>query len=335
MSAVIARRRRAGRSTARRDLSGHRPRHPTATSSSPCSVAAARARARCCGRSPASTRSRRVGTRSRAAVGRVPGRRGCCRGPGARQRASSACRERRTQRRAGEPRWPRSASRPRGRLAQDALRRRGPARRAGPGARPRARAAAARRAVRCARRADPHPHARPAAAALRPPPTRRCCSSPTTSTRRSLLADRVLVLDGGRFRSTSGSTSTVPATAPTRRSPRSARACSPSSASTPTPSIEPEPTTDPHTRPTTTEGAIRPMTRHPSRYRLPPPRSRSTSDRCPAPSVPRSAASTSAAARRRRRRRDPAAWLECKVVFFPGQHLDADEHRRSRARSAS
>ena len=39
-------------------------------------------------------------------------------------------------------------------------------------------AAAPRRAVRCPRRADPHPHARPAAGALRPPPPRRRARHP-------------------------------------------------------------------------------------------------------------------------------------------------------------
>ena len=60
--------------------------------------------------------------------------------------------------------------RPRARLAARAVRRRAAARRAGPLAGPRPAAAAGRRAVRRARRADPDPDARAAARAVRPAP---------------------------------------------------------------------------------------------------------------------------------------------------------------------
>ena len=105
--------------------------------------------------------------------------------------------------------------RPGRRLAADPVRRRGPARLPGPGAGPRARPAAARRAVQRARRADPDQPCTAWCSGCGRTTSPPSCWSPTTSTRRIALADRVLVLDGGRIASAAGSTRPGPATATT------------------------------------------------------------------------------------------------------------------------
>ena len=122
------------------------------------------------------------------------------------------------------------------------------------------RAAAARRAVRRARRADPDPHARPRAASCAPATTPPCCSSPTTSTRpscsptgSSCSPTACISLD------VAGRHPQPPPRGATPPSSTSAPACSPSSGSTRAPRVA----THPDQSPTTTS----PTTHHP---RIPP-----------------------------------------------------------------
>ena len=197
-------------------------------------------------------------------------------------------------------------------------------------------AAAARRAVRRARRADPHPDARASCSELcAPPPARRSCSSPTTSTRRSLLADRVLVLtDGVHLARRPVDVPSPRASRATRRVRRPALRLlaelgvdetptstwpTPTSVTTSTTS-QATATTIPSPRPPMT------ITDIPHRIALDvTPLSGTIGAEIRGVDLPPLDDDDVAAIR--------AAWLERKVVFFPGQHLDArPSTSRSRAR---
>ena len=332
--------RRAAPFDGRDDLRRHRPRHRPQRVRRPARAQRLRQEHPAAGARRARSRVRRLGARARPLDRSCSRNRGCCRGGGCEPTSSSACRAthgRRAGRRGARRGRPVG---PRRRVAGHAVGRRGAARRPGPGARPRAGAAAARRAVRRARRAHAAEDARPAPGALPPAPARGTARDPRRRRGDRARRPRARCSTAAGSAAIAGSNSTIPATAPPRRSPRSAASCSKRSASTPTPS-ESRPHRTPPETPTRKDHHDHhrhvPRERHHRPRRHP---SRTGRDHLgrewPALDIRPLSGAIGAEIRGvdLKRPLSPetygeirAAWLRYKVVFFPGQHLSPDEHR--------
>ena len=294
----------------------HRLRPSGAASSSRCSAGAARARARSCGPWPGSIRGATGELYVPAApLGRLPGAAPAAVGQGARQRRPRARRAGRRGRRSRTPLRRGRPDRPRGGLAQDAVGRRGPAGRAGAGARPRARASCSSTSpsARSTRSTRIRMHAFVVKLCQRHHPAVLLVTHDVDEA--ILLADRVLVLTDGRLSlDVPVDSRAVRGCAASRRSPFCGARRSPSSASYRRASASPTRIRSPCTPPIHRTGDTQMTTT------LPPPTSMSA--RSPAPSAPRSAASTCATSTTTTIAAIRQVWLDRKVVFFPGQHLD-------------